>query len=222
MRPFVLELFAGSRSIGKVAETMGCEVWSTDVVQFGGIDKVADFMDLDLDSMDQIIPKNRPLLVWASPPCTTFSIASVSHHWRRYPNGMLRPKSEAAKLGRELALKTAYWCEQLAERHGAVWFIENPRGMMRKMSWMYPPQLNGRRHTVTYCQYGDHRMKPTDIWTNSRHWLPRPMCSPGADCHESAPRGSRTGTQGLKNNHERSKIPTALCRSVIESFVSNL
>lgn len=22
------------------------------------------------------------------------------------------------------------------------------------------------RYTVTYCQYGDNRMKPTDIWTN--------------------------------------------------------
>jgi len=26
-------------------------------------------------------------------------------------------------------------------------------------------------------------------------------------CHTPAPRGSRTGTQALKNNYERSKVP---------------
>ncbi len=32
-----------------------------------------------------------------------------------------------------------------------IWYIENPRGMMRKM----PCMQNLIRHTVTYCQYGD-------------------------------------------------------------------
>ena len=73
------------------------------------------------------------------------------------------------------------------------------------------------RHTVTYCQYGDTRMKPTDIWTNSKTWKPRPMCKNGAPCHEAAPRGSRTGTQGLKSNYERSKIPTDLCNEIIKA-----
>ena len=54
------------------------------------------------------------------------------------------------------------------------------------------------RYTVTYCQYGDNRMKPTDIWTN--HPCPKfkPPCKNGDPCHVSAPRGSQTGTQGLK------------------------
>lgn len=39
------------------------------------------------------------------------------------------------------------------------YFIENPRGGMRKMSFMEGLP----RYTVTYCQYGDFRMKPTDI-----------------------------------------------------------
>lgn len=60
------------------------------------------------------------------------------------------------------------------------------------------------------CQYGDTRQKPTDIFTNCDIWTPRPMCKPKAPCHVSAPRGSTTGTQGLKNAVERSRIPAEL------------
>ena len=64
-------------------------------------------------------------------------------------------------------------------------------------------------------------MKPTDIWTNNlknllnpNGWNPRKMCKNGMSCHESAPRGSRTGTQGLKGNYERSKVPYELCKEI--------
>ena len=94
-------------------------------------------------------------------------------------------------------------------------YIENPRGLLRKMDFM---QTEGIRHTVTYCQYGDKRMKPTDIWTNNFNWIPKPMCKNGMPCHESAPRGSRTGTQGLKDNYERSKVPYELCQEILLSL----
>ena len=42
----VLELFAGSRSIGKVADELGYEVFSVDVNNFEGIDLVKDILDL--------------------------------------------------------------------------------------------------------------------------------------------------------------------------------
>jgi len=74
-----------------------------------------------------------------------------------------------------------------------------------------------KRFTVTYCQYGDTRQKPTDIWTNF-DWKPKPMCKPKATCHISAPRGSRTGTQGLKNAKERSVIPPNLFREIFEQL----
>ena len=76
-----------------------------------------------------------------------------------------------------------------------------------------------KRQGVTYCQYGDDRMKPTDIWTNSDTWIPRPMCKNGDSCHISAPRGSRTGTQGLANAYERSKIPEQLCLEILNSCI---
>lgn len=62
-------------------------------------------------------------------------------------------------------------------------------------------------------------MKPTDIWTNSTQWIPRPMCKNGDGCHEAAPRGSKTGTQGLRGDYERSKIPDLLCHEILQSCI---
>ena len=58
-------------------------------------------------------------------------------------------------------------------------------------------------------------MKPSDLFTNNEVWKPRPMCKNGDSCHEAAPRGARTGTQGLKGNMERSVIPPDLCYEVM-------
>ena len=44
----VLELFAGSRSFGKVAEQRGHNVFSVDWKQFDGIDLVIDIEDLEI------------------------------------------------------------------------------------------------------------------------------------------------------------------------------
>lgn len=201
----VLELFAGSRSIGKAAERQGHQVFSTDLNDFDGIDYVCDVLMFDVGVMPF-----KPNVIWASPPCTGFSVAAIGHHWTGGAGAYI-PKTETARLGIQLLRETLRIIDEIQP---AVWFIENPRGLMRKM-----PELQGmQRHTVTYCQYGDTRMKPTDIWTNSKTWKPRPMCKNGAPCHEAAPRGSRTGTQGLKNNYERSKIPAELCNEIIESL----
>ena len=61
-------------------------------------------------------------------------------------------------------------------------------------------------------------MKPTDIWTNNEKWIPRKMCKNGMPCHTAAPRGSKTGTQGLKGNYERSIVPPILCAEVLISI----
>ena len=80
------------------------------------------------------------------------------------------------------------------------------------MNWM----KRFDRYTITYCQYGDTRMKPTDIWTNHTNPNFKPMCRNGDHCHQSAPRGSRTGTQGLKDHVEISRIPDAFCQHIVD------
>jgi len=206
----LLELFAGSRSIGKEAEKQGFEVFSVDINNFENIDLVIDVLDLKKGMK----PFN-PDLIWASPPCTTFSIASIGHHWKENR----QPKTKEAFIGMNILKKTLEIFEWFPD---SIFFMENPRGMMRK-------KVKGiDRTTVTYCSYGAINMKPTDIWSNNiydifnpKGWRPRPMCFNGnTKCqHEEAPRGSRTGTQGLNGNYEKSKIPSELCREIIESVI---
>jgi len=201
----VVDLFAGSRSFSNVAEELGHRTWSTDYKGFPGIDYVADIRDVKPEH----IPFDRVDVLWASPPCTGFSVAAIGHHWTG-GRGAYIPNTDTARLGIELL---SYTLSLIAALKPTYWFMENPRGLMRKM-----PAVQGlARRTVTYCQYGDTRMKPTDIWTNSVKWIPRPACKNGDVCHEAAPRGSRTGTQGLKGNYERSKVPDPLCREILLS-----
>jgi hypothetical protein len=93
-----------------------------------------------------------------------------------------------------------------------VWYIENPVWILRKMYFMQSIWI---RNTVTYCQYWDNWMKPTDIWTNNIFWIPRKMCKNWSSCHIQAPRGSRLWTQWLTNAYERSRIPRELCVEIL-------
>jgi len=205
----ILELYAGSRSIGKVAEKLGYEVFSSDINNFEKIDYVIDVLDFDCSKVPFV-----PDMIWASPPCTGFSVASLGYHWTGGHRAYI-PKTDTAKLGIKMAQKTLEIINYFKKLNpNLIWFIENPRGLLRKMPFMQ----DFTRHTVTYCQYGDTRMKPTDIWTNSKTWIPRPVCKNGMPCHIAAPRGSKTGTQGLKNDYERSKNPPQLCEEIIKSL----
>ena len=205
----VLELFAGSRSIGKVADELGYEVFSVDVNNFEGIDLVKDIEFLTKEDIPFV-----PDVIWASPPCTTYSIAAISHH-----RDMGKPKTDFAAKSDRLVLNTL----KLIKEYDCKYFIENPRGYLRKMDFM----LGIPKTTVWYCTYGDVRAKPTDIWTNHIYslfnvngWKPRAICFNGnTNCqHQPAPRGSRTGTQGMKNNYERSKVPYELCKEILLSL----
>lgn len=205
----VLELFAGTRSIGKAFEKAGHEVFSVEWDKnFKDIDLYADVGKLTKNDIVSLCG-GIPDVIWASPDCTTFSIAGISHHRRKNPEtGNLDAVSDYAKFCDEVDQNVLRIIRELNPK---FYFIENPRGGMRKMAWI----KDLPRYTVTYCQYGDKRMKPTDIWTNHPNPKFKPMCKNGDSCHESAPRGSRTGTQGLKGVKERSVIPAELCEHIV-------
>ena len=160
----VLELFAGTRSIGKAFEAAGHDVFSVEWdKRFENINLYADIMTV---TASDILEKfGRPDVIWASPDCTTFSIAAISHHRRKNPKtGSLDPVSEYAKFCDEV---DQHVLGLIRELNPKFYFIENPRGGMRKMEWMQGLP----RYTVTYCKYeldkpvNERRMKPTDIWT---------------------------------------------------------
>lgn len=204
----VLELFAGTRSIGKAFEAKGHEVFSVEWNKdFDNIDLYADIGAITADQILSVF--GRPDVIWASPDCATFSVSAISHHRRKDPvTGSLEPISEYAKFCDQVDKHVLQLIEELQPKY---YFIENPRGGMRKMDFMQGLP----RYTVTYCQYGDTRMKPTDIWTNHPDPKFKPPCKNGDPCHVSAPRGSKTGTQALKNSMEKSIIPSALCEHIV-------
>lgn len=211
----VLELFAGTRSIGKGFERAGVPRKDILSIEFDHQHPDIDwYRDINTVTVDEIIEKfGVPDVVWASPPCQSFSIAAISKHRFKADNGFLYPKSEFAKKSDLLLSHTLFLIENLQLHNpDLIYFIENPRGGMRK-SWMME---NYPRYTVTYCQYGDHRMKPTDIWTNHPDPQFKPMCHNGDTCHDRAPRGSKTGTQGLDGPVERSRIPDGFCDHIAE------
>lgn len=205
----MLELFAGTRSIGRAFESRGHEVYSVEWdKKFDDIDLYADIGTI---TAEQILNDfGHPDVIWMSPDCTSFSIAAISHHRKKNEEtGNLDPVSDYAKFCDTV---DQHCLDLIRELKPRFYFIENPRGGMRKMTWMQGIP----RYTITYCRYGDTRMKPTDIWTNHPDPQFKPPCRNGSPCHQAAPRGSKTGTQGLQNAMERSRIPDKLCQHIVD------
>lgn len=202
----ILELFSGTGSIGAAFRARGHEVFSVDWDEQFRADLHQDI--LTLTAADILAKFGRPDVIWASPDCTTYSIAAIRHHRIRENTGNLAPVSDYAKFCDRVNLHVHNLIMGLSPKY---WFIENPRGGMRKMDFM----SGLPRYTVTYCRYGDNRMKPTDIWTNHPNPKFKPPCHNGDPCHVKAQRGEKTGTQGLKGSIERGKIPRELCEHIV-------
>lgn len=129
------------------------------------------------------------------------------------------PNDPTARLGVGLALASLEIVRKVSPTY---WWMENPMGGLITMEFMEmraPPPV-----IVTHCQYelelppDERRMKATALWGKwPEGWTPRPKCKNGAPCHIPSPRGSRTGTQGLKNAKLRSKIPYALGADIMNA-----
>ena len=199
-----VELFCGTKSFSRYAEKLGHDTFTVDIDESFSPDLVCDLLyELPEILMKKIMDAD---IVWMSPPCTTFSMASGNKHWTIDK----KPKTEEAEKGRML-LRICEEISNFCNRRGKLYFIENPRARARWFLSEYD------RKTVWYCQYGDRRAKPTDIWTNLDEWEGRQCKNGNKDCHhEPAPRGSKTGTQGLKGSRERGVIPEGLFKELFE------
>ena len=226
----ILDLCSGKGSSSRAFLDLGHEVFTIDILPEFEPSLIADITTLDFTT----IPGSFDIVIFA-PPCEKMSIASNNKgHWVKDSNtGIISPISPEAKKAIEIVSSGLGIIKyQMNKNPNLIYFIENPRGKMRHTEIM----KGYNRDSVCYCQYGDLRMKPTDIWHNSKTWFPRSMCKNGRDpgsikevdgiewvfynnkmCHQRAQRPvnckdkkQSNGTFGLKTYAERSLWPYQL------------
>jgi len=184
---YILDLWCGTKSATQIWEDNGHVVISVDLdSQF----EPTICGDIESVTVEQLLAETNGegfLFGWASPQCTIYSLMNMRWH-RHFEDGV--PITQAAIDQNRRVQHTIHLLDTLCR----YWVLENPRAMLRVQPFMsaYP------RETVSYCRYGDSRMKPTDLWGRFPiTWIPRPMCRRGHPDHTPAPRGSRNGTQGM-------------------------
>lgn len=196
-----VDLFSGLGGFSQAMVDRGWEVVRVDNDAKFEPDICADVRDLTADDF----PGDVDLVV-ASPPCGCFSVASISSHWTGGKKAYI-PKTKNATEAIELVRRTL---ELIGEMNPRFWVLENPRGVLRKIIGM-------PKGTITYCQYGERRMKPTDLWGEIPNSFEFKKCKNGMPCHDRAPRGAKTGTQGIKTSEERAKIPYKLSEALADA-----
>ena len=150
----LLELFSGTGSVGKVARDKGYSVISLDLKDADINSDILEwnYKDYEVGYFD---------FIWASPPCTEYSIAKTTG---------IRKIDEANKI----VLKTIEIIKYFTPKY---FVIENPQtGLLKKQPFMDEFKYND----VDYCKYGMPYRKRTRLWNNLENFKPKELCK--KDC----------------------------------------
>ena len=199
----MFEFFKGTGSVGKVANKIGYEVVSLDFDPIYTPDIETDILKWkykDWYKEHNFIPD----VIWASPPCNTFS--PLAYRLKERNTKTAEPKSDRAKEGTKILHKTLEIINFFKSLNPNLKFvIENPRGMMRNDKKIKKIPY---RATATYCSYGDKKFKPTDFWSNYEIELK----DLGEDCKEYEL------VQNIRKIEDRYSIPSRLIKSILEQI----
>jgi len=165
----VLELFSGTHSVGKVANEMGWESISVDMIL--PATHQVDILEFDYKQYDQ----DYFDIVWASPPCVEYS--KLQDCWLgRLRKGLLYTKESQQICMMEADKLVLKALEIIDYFKPTLWFIENPRGRLKDREIMEGLHY----YTVDYCQYSDWGYKKrTNIWTNNTNFIPKTCLGEG-------------------------------------------
>ena len=160
----VLELFSGTGSVGKICKERGWEVVSLDL-------KGAD-ININILDWDYKIYKPEDFdIIWASPPCDTFSALRKTWIGRKLKahQGEICTKELLQKdidnIGLPILRKAEEIINYLKPKY---YFIENPQtGRMKEY-------IDKPFYDVDYCKYSNFGYKKrTRIWTNLKGFEPK-------------------------------------------------
>ena len=207
--PRLLELFSGTQSVSRVARRQGWETVSLDIDPANSPDLCCSVLDFQ----EQTYPRDHFDLVWASPPCESYS--SANNRFGRDPD-----HETAMAAADELVRKTARILQHFST---AAFVIENPLG---SRLWRRPvaQELGGRAHKVAYCQFGFRYRKLTRLQASFALHLP--TC-PGPDkcammrgtSHlEWAQKGGGGAESRNKKTAELHRIPEPLVEEIIRQW----
>tara|TARA_R110000823_G_scaffold266941_2_gene386990 strand:+ start:212 stop:907 length:696 start_codon:yes stop_codon:yes gene_type:complete len=168
----VLELFSGTRSIGKCCDKLGWESYSVDLIS--DADFKGNIMDFDFKQF----PKDEFDIVWASPPCSNYS--KLQDCWLgRMRKGELYSKEIQEKEMNDDDKLVLRAIEIIEYFNPEYWFIENPASSkMKDRIFMKDKPF----YLVDYCMYSDWGYrKRTRIWTNKKDWKNK-LCDGKGTC----------------------------------------
>ena len=158
----VLELFSGTRSVGKCCDALGWNSVSVDMIL--PADHQVDIMEFDYKQY----PKDYFDIVWASPPCTNYSQLKKCWYGRKLKDGTIYTKEQNEKDQDEADKLVLKSLEIIKYFNPHFWFIENPAtGNLKNREIMKGIPF----YDVDYCMYSDWGYKKrTRIWTNKKDW----------------------------------------------------
>jgi hypothetical protein len=163
--PRLLELCCGTAQVSKYFLAEGWEVVTVDCLSKFQPTILADVRDIDPTRWQP----GEFDVVWASPPCTAYSIARSTA-----PRDFAQADEIVCACFAIIRHLTN--CEK-----DVAWFCENPAtGYLKSRPCMQ--EWAGYKRTLCYCSYGKPFRKATCIWTNIDTWTPRPMCLKGSRC----------------------------------------
>ena len=209
----MLDLFSGTHSVEKVAVHMGYEVTSLDLHDASICCDVLewDYKQFSSGYFD---------VIWASPPCETFSTVRRSNIGR---NGYTKESIYADMIERGVPIlrKTQEIIEYFQPK---TWFLENPQtGLMKNY---IDPFISF--YDVDYCKYTDWGYrKRTRIWyggVQNENFISR-LCKKDCGFVENnrhvmhvtgTPKGKSSKGQGGGNNRApRYRIPSVLIQELL-------